>query len=166
MKVERVAVGTLQANCYIVTIEENTIIIDPGDDADNIIKACEGKNIVEVLVTHNHFDHIGALKEIENKYKLKANQKSNMVDYEVINTPGHTSDSKSFYFSKYSTLFTGDFIFNNTIGRTDLETGNMLDMINSLKMISKYPDDIKVYPGHGNSTTLGNEKQNFKRYYD
>ena len=57
-------------------------------------------------------------------------------------------------------MFTGDFIFKENIGRTDLETGNMLEMQESLNMIKKYGDDIILYPGHGESTTLGYEKVN------
>lgn len=166
MKIEKLVVGVLQANCYVVTIENKTIIIDPGDEAEKIINFCKDKNVIEILVTHNHFDHVGALKKVEKEYNLKANNKSGMIDYKVINTPGHTSDSKSFYFPAYSTLFTGDFIFNNAIGRTDLETGNDLNMKASLKMISEYPDDTKIYPGHGISSTLKEEKQWFNRYYN
>lgn len=61
-------------------------------------------------------------------------------------------------------MFTGDFIFKNSIGRMDLEGGNISDMKKSLKLISKYDDDIIVYSGHGNDTTLKNEKNNFKYY--
>ena len=62
-------------------------------------------------------------------------------------------------------MFVGDFIFLNSIGRTDLPTGNDMEMQKSLELISKYPDDIVVYPGHGETTTLGYEKENFKYYY-
>ena len=62
-------------------------------------------------------------------------------------------------------MFTGDFIFKGTIGRTDIG-GSDKDMIKSLKMIMPYPDDIKIYPGHGDSTTLGVEKQNIKSMLD
>ena len=62
-------------------------------------------------------------------------------------------------------MFTGDFIFNNAIGRTDLG-GSKKDMLKSLNMIMSYPDDILIYPGHGESTTLGVEKLNFKNMLD
>jgi len=61
-------------------------------------------------------------------------------------------------------MFTGDFIFRSSIGRTDLG-GNDLDMQESLEKISSYPDDIVLYPGHGDETTLGREKPRFKYYY-
>ena len=164
MKIETLVVGTLQENCYIVTIGDNSIIIDPGDDADRIIDACKGKSIKEILVTHHHFDHIGALEKLEKHFGLKENVRSNLFNYEVIKTPGHTLDSVTYYFPDEKVMFTGDFIFFHTIGRTDLPTGSDEDMVNSLNLISKYPDDIEVYPGHGPKTNLGKEKNNFKYY--
>ena len=61
-------------------------------------------------------------------------------------------------------MFTGDFIFNSSIGRTDLG-GNDKDMIESLNSFKKYDDDIIIYPGHGPSTILGTEKKYFDLYY-
>jgi glyoxylase-like metal-dependent hydrolase (beta-lactamase superfamily II) len=61
-------------------------------------------------------------------------------------------------------MFTGDFIFRSSIGRTDLG-GNDLDMKDSLKLITKYPDETILYPGHGEATDLGREKKRFKYYY-
>lgn len=165
MEINRVIVGTLEENCYIITKNNQSIIIDPGDDADKIIKACEGKNIVGVLITHHHFDHIGALRKIENYFNIKEGACNINLGWEIINTPGHTKDSVSYYFKEEKILFSGDFIFLNSIGRTDLDSGSDIDMQNSLKLISNYDDDIIVYPGHGEKTILGYEKNNFKYYY-
>ena len=62
-------------------------------------------------------------------------------------------------------MFVGDFIFKNSIGRFDFPESNPIHMLNSLMLISKYPDDITLYPGHGDSTILGKEKENFKKYF-
>ena len=83
----------------------------------------------------------------------------------VIHTPGHTNGSMCILFTvksgsvvkKY--LFSGDTIFAGSIGRTDLG-GSMTDMMNSIRLLSKLPDDIAVLPGHGQSTTMGIEKRN------
>ena len=61
MEIKKVCVGSLEENCYIVTRNNQTIIIDPGYEAENIINACTNKNVVGVLITHHHFDHIGEL---------------------------------------------------------------------------------------------------------
>lgn len=165
MNIETLVVGELQENCYVCTIGNNTFIVDPGDDAEKIIDACKNKNVKEILVTHYHFDHIGALDKLKEYFGLKENTKSGYFDYEVILTPGHTSDSKCFYFKCEKVLFSGDFLFYHTIGRTDLPSGSDIDMIKSLEKISKYPDDLIIYPGHGPKTKLGVEKNNFKYYY-
>lgn len=165
MKIDRLVVGELQENCYIVTIKNNSIIIDPGDEAEKIIKASKDLNVVEIFVTHNHFDHIGALERLEKYFGLKAGRCTHLFDYQVINTPGHTKDSKSLYFEKEKVMFVGDFIFQGSIGRTDLG-GNSADMFNSLKMMMKYPDDVTLFPGHGDKTSLGWEKNNFKYYFE
>ena len=83
----------------------------------------------------------------------------NVFDFEVIFTPGHTDDSVTYYFKEDDVMFTGDFIFKESIGRTDLETGDDLKMKMSLKKIKTYPDTTKIYPGHGMSSTLEYEKQ-------
>ena len=158
-------VGALQENCYVCSIGDNAFIVDPGDEADRIIDACNGKNVVEIIVTHHHFDHIGALDKLKKYFKLEENVKSDIFDYEIIETPGHTSDRRSIYFKNEKVMFTGDFLFYRSIGRTDLDTGNDIDMITSLEKISEYPDDIIIYPGHGPKSTLGREKNNFKYYY-
>lgn|SRR5574344_2421050 len=165
MKIKCLKVGYLQENCYLVTINNKVLIVDPGDEFAKIDSQIDGK-VIGVLITHNHFDHIGALKEICDKYQVAANK---VVDadfkFETILTPGHSADSKTYYFPKDKIMFCGDFIFKKAIGRFDLPGGNIDDMIKSLKNISKYPDDIILYPGHGDATTLKNEKLNFAPYF-
>lgn len=165
MDIKVLVVGALQENCYVCSIGNNAFIVDPGDEADRIIDACKDKNVVEIIVTHHHFDHIGALDELKKYYKIEENVKSGIFDYEVIETAGHTSDSRTIYFKNEKVMFTGDFLFYRSIGRTDLDTGSDLEMIKSLELINKYPDDIVIYPGHGPKSTLGREKINFKYYY-
>ena len=165
MIIDRVIVGPLAENCYIVTKNNKTIIIDPGDEADKIIEATKDKNVVGILITHHHFDHVGALKELEEYFKINESKTISDLGLEVIKTPGHSSDSVCYYFKDDKVMFVGDFIFLNSIGRTDLPTGSDREMLESLEFIKNYPDDIILYPGHGESTTLGYEKNNFKYYY-
>ena len=81
-------------------------------------------------------------------------------NFNVIKTPGHKEDAISFYFKKEKMLFSGDFLFYETVGRCDLPGGSIEDMQRSIDKIKKYPHDIKVYPGHGISTTLEHEIEN------
>lgn len=166
MKIEHFVVGRLRTNCYIIKKENKCIIIDPGDEAEKIKEACRGYEVEEILVTHHHWDHVLALEELEHFYQIKHNNfVRKFFSYEIIKTPGHASDSLTFYFKDEHVMFTGDFLFYHTIGRCDLETSSVEDMIKSLEKISKYPDDIKIYPGHGISSVLGEEKNYFDSYF-
>lgn len=168
VNVKKVSVGYLQANCYIVSIGSNCLVIDPGDEADKIKREVGNLQPVAILITHDHFDHIGALKEIQEYYQVPVYQRKNLEEKEyqveefkwrVIFTPGHASTCVTFYFEEDEIMFTGDFLFKESIGRIDLETSNEMDMMYSLKKIKKYPDNITIYPGHGPKSTLGYEKE-------
>ncbi len=165
MQIKCVLVGYLQANCYIVTQQNKAVLIDPGDEPEKIESELQGLELVGILLTHSHFDHIGALSYFEEKYRLKHNNKIKNFDYETIETPGHSKDSLTFYFPKEKVMFTGDFLFQGTIGRMDLPGGNEIEMQESLEKIKKYEDDIILYPGYGPSTTINKEKPRFSYYF-
>jgi len=163
MEINRVIVGELQTNCYILSMGNKCLVIDPGDEY-NKIKACiNDKEVVCVIVTHYHFDHIGALKYFDKSLIL---DRSNLEEkeyniegfiFEIIYTPGHKEDCITIYFKKDKVMFTGDFIFKGTFGRTDLPGGSDIDTLNSLNKMKKYDKGIIIYPGHNDETILGNE---------
>ncbi len=163
MQIELLKVGELRTNCYIVTKNNQTIIIDPGDEYEKIKEVCQNKKIVGIFVTHHHFDHIGALKQLEEFYHVTHNT-STIWDLEIIPCPGHAKDLICFYFKEDNVLFSGDFIFYHTIGRCDLEGSNWQAMQKSIENIITYPQDIIIYPGHGNPTTLKEELPLLKQY--
>ena len=157
MKVDRVIVGELRENCYVLSIGNNVLIIDPGDEYEKILDLVNGRNILGILITHRHFDHIGALKYFDNvvydhSNMSEKNYKIGEFSFDCIYTPGHTNDSICFYFKDSNILFSGDFIFKGAIGRTDLG-GNTDDMINSLNKIKFLDSETMVCPGHGDYTS-------------
>lgn len=166
MKIEKIVVGPLQTNCYLLEKNNEIIVIDPGDDFMKIKSAIGERKVVAILVTHQHFDHIGALKEMQQYYQIKETnpKKVNGFYYETILTPGHKEDSMTFYFKEESCMFCGDFIFYHSIGRMDLPGGNENDMKASLEKIKQYPLKTIIYPGHGPKTTL-EEEINYFSYY-
>ena len=165
MDIKIIKVGYLETNCYILTYQKQCLIIDPGAEFSKIKEAVGDNKVVGCLVTHFHPDHIEALEELVSYYEVEINKENfEHFQYSIIETPGHTFDSKVFYFKDENVMFTGDFIFKNGIGRTDLG-GNDKDMLESLKEFEKYSNDIILYPGHGSSTTLGEEKKRFSLYY-
>ncbi len=178
MNIKTLSVGRLQANCYILEKNNKVLIIDPGDEFEKIESEINGE-VVGVLITHNHFDHVGALKQIIKKYnpmlyyhnindevsydKLidvhEEKYKTNDFEFEVIYFPGHRNDLSAFYFKEDNVMFDGDFIFENGLGRVDLPYSNKEEMIKSINKVMKYDDSITLYPGHGNKTNLGIEKE-------
>lgn len=167
MNIKRVVVGELRENCYILEKDNNCLIVDPGDEFSKIKEQIVFP-VIGILITHRHFDHIGALESLVSEYRVPIYEMINTMEetyeigpfnFNVIYTPGHTNDSITFYFFKEDVMFTGDFLFKGTIGRCDLETSDEDEMRKSLEKIKRYKDNIFIYPGHGESTTLLNEKE-------
>ena len=173
MKITIVHNGDLFENCYILEKEDKYLVVDPGSEFDRLNSYIEsGKEVLGVLITHKHFDHIGAVNDFVKKYKCQVYEKLSIeeqsykigpFDFNVIFTPGHSEDSVTYYFFREHTMFVGDFIFEGNIGRCDLEGGSMTDMMKSIEKIKKYPDDTVIYSGHGEFTRLGHEKM--RNYY-
>ena len=82
------------------------------------------------------------------------------MTFKLIATPGHTQGSCCYYFEESNMLISGDTLFEESVGRTDLPTGSMSTLVRSVKdKLFVLPDDVVVYPGHGDSTTIGHEKK-------
>ena len=171
MKVNIIKNGVLEENCYVLEEDNKFLIIDPGSEFNKIKEVINGE-VLGVLITHRHFDHIGALEQCLKEYRCAIYDRGSTNEetynafpfsFNVIYTPGHTMDSVCFYFYKDKIMFVGDFIFKDSIGRCDLEGGNISLMKESIEKIKKYDDDITIYPGHGEFTTLGREK--LENYY-
>ena len=168
MKIDIVRVGYLSENCYILSIDDKCLVIDPGDDSNRIIESIGNKKVLGILITHHHFDHVGAVDDIKNKYNVIVYDINNLKEginkideftFKVIYNPGHTDDSISFYFEEENVMFVGDFVFRDSIGRCDLG-GSIPLMKQSINKLKEYDKDIVLYPGHGESTTLNYEKEN------
>ncbi|CAM2788333.1 MBL fold metallo-hydrolase [Erysipelothrix tonsillarum] len=198
MKVTYQTLGYAATNTYYLSEGTQMLIIDPcldpNQDATTLLKPTEGFEVIGVLLTHGHFDHISGVDVIidafhcplymyheeihylkDMSYNLSnqtpepfiINAIPTAIDCEplqvgpfecdVIKTAGHTSGSISYVFDDF--IFDGDFIFERSIGRTDLPTGNMNVMNASLRsFIQDFGSvDYILYPGHGNPTTLYQE---------
>jgi glyoxylase-like metal-dependent hydrolase (beta-lactamase superfamily II) len=200
MKIISLVLGPVGTNCYFLINEDTkeTIIIDPADNASAIKQRLKMEDLtpVAILLTHGHFDHILAAKDIAEEYnilihafyeewsllgdaklnagylirrnftltphkELNDNEILNMagMDLLVIHTPGHTKGSICFYHKESQSLITGDTLFYESVGRTDLPTGNSVTIQKSIsERLFKLDDTTKVYPGHGDVTTIGHEK--------
>jgi len=186
LKLNKLVLGFFKVNCYILSMDDAVIIIDPGGDFPCIEKYLKNENIEPdfILNTHGHYDHIGAVPDLISNYNIpfyihkfeepiikdpeknlssffsKNDKNFNNLGIEIINTPGHTPGSIILKYKNF--LFTGDLLFKNGIGRTDLYGGNTGEIRNSLRSLKKMDKNLIVYPGHGEDTSLESE---FKTNY-
>jgi glyoxylase-like metal-dependent hydrolase (beta-lactamase superfamily II) len=201
MEIQVLPVGMIGTNCYILSRGKKALVIDPGGDADQIKAFLDGQGYtpLAILLTHAHYDHIGALEEIREAYGIEvylhkeeqnwlqdpalngshklmtggivAKEAENILNegeytigdfqFEVIHTPGHSPGSMSFYFKAENQLFSGDVLFNQGIGRTDLPGGDYRVLEDTItKKLYQLEDHVMVHPGHGPSTEIGFEKMN------
>lgn len=174
MNIDILKVGDLEANCYLLYKDKKCLIIDPGDDENFIISRIRELELqpVGIITTHSHKDHTKYAKDLSEMYSIniynydnlfEGPQKIDEFNFKVIYTKGHTPDSICIYFEDYKVMFTGDFLFFDSIGRVDLPGGNYDDMLKSIEKIKTYPLDITLYPGHGKTTTL-EEEMKYNKY--
>ncbi|MBR6689918.1 MAG: MBL fold metallo-hydrolase [Bacilli bacterium] len=106
MEINKVVVGPLETNCYILTINNDCLVIDPGDDYNKIKQVIGDKKVIGVIITHYHFDHVGALNYFDKSLILDKNNLEEKeynikgFNFEVIYTPGHKEDAVTIYFKK------------------------------------------------------------------
>ena len=168
MDIKRIVTGTLDENCYVLIKNGTCLVVDPGDDYRDIREMIGENKVLGVLITHSHFDHIGALRNFLVKRSIKIFKRSNLIEkeyeigdfkFECIFTPGHSKDSVSFYFKEDNAMFVGDFVFKESIGRCDLPGGSQVEMDQSIKKLLKH-ENVNLYPGHNEVTTLEEERKN------
>ena len=189
LKVHAMALGDYQTNCYIIHDENSKTccIIDPGYDADFILDKLSSLGLTPeaILLTHGHFDHVGAVKELAAEtqcdvyihpddlsmppmmtagplyytktYAEGTQLKLAGLDIAVMHTPGHTPGSVCLLAE--NAIFSGDTLFRGSCGRTDLPGGNWATIIQSLKRLAALEGNFWVFSGHGGSTTLRDEKK-------
>lgn len=168
MNVETVVVGPLEENCYLLKKGTQCLVVDPGDEMEKIEQALEGIEVLGILITHAHFDHIGALSNLLEKrkvpiYDFQSGEGTYYVGaftFDLLATPGHKEDSVSFFFPQEQVMFVGDFVFYHDIGRCDLAGGNFNAMQESIRHLRTFPQEIVLFPGHGPKTTILEEEKN------
>ncbi len=188
-------VGELQANAYILFSPngKDALVVDPGGEPEAVRLALQGRNLVGILVTHGHVDHIGAVADLRAQgapvyihaedAKMLTNPNLSLaammgmpgnqgdpdfcleegeielsgIALHVLHTPGHTPGSVCFQWD--DCLFSGDTLFKNGMGRTDLPGGNPIALRDSLRRLMTLEPELKVYPGHGEMTTIRDERR-------
>ncbi len=183
IQLERIETAPFGTNAYIIICKatRESVLIDAPGEATQIEERLKGTYPKYILITHNHMDHTGALKILKSRLNVPIAIHSSDADYlpsspdimltdgetvtvgnvelTVIHTPGHTPGSLCFLTGKY--LISGDTIFPGGPGKTDAP-GDFKQIIKSIsEKVFVLPDDVLVYPGHGDSTVLKKEKEEF-----
>jgi len=188
MEIKFQPMGMTQTNCYLVTIDNKELIIDPGMNALPWIKE-HCKNPVAILNTHGHYDHVWSNSAVKNAfniplyiqkddafmlsksplgqnvpeskadYLVEGDEKLNIegIEIQYRKFAGHTPGNSIIEIN--DVWFSGDFLFQQSIGRWDFPFSSGEAMIKSLEKAMKIESDCTVYPGHGMSTTLKQEQQ-------
>jgi glyoxylase-like metal-dependent hydrolase (beta-lactamase superfamily II) len=183
IQIDRLKLGPFDTNSYILTcpLTGDTVLVDVPEEASKILKALKETNPKYILITHNHMDHLGALTEIKSKLRipigahrldakglplrpeilLEDGEKVSCgnTSLKVLHTPGHTPGSLCFLFG--NRLIAGDTIFPGGPGKTRSPADLKLIIESISSKIFVLPDDTTIYPGHGDSTLLRKEKEEF-----
>ena len=188
MKIYTLPLGQLETNCYLVADEDgNTAVIDPAAAPERILQTARdsGLTIQAILLTHGHFDHVGAVAGLTQALRCPVwmheseltlpeyltdgplyytdgygegdTVTAGKLNFSVLHTPGHTPGSVCLRCG--DALFSGDTLFAGSCGRTDFSGGSGSEMCRSLRRLAQLPGDLAVYPGHGEATTLAREKR-------
>lgn len=189
LKIHTLPLGAYQTNCYIIheAASKTCCVIDPGYSPDIILDKLDalGLTLEAVLLTHGHFDHVGGVKELASETSCRVYicaEDLSMppmmtagpifhthtyaegdqltlagLTISVIQTPGHTPGSVCLLVD--DAMFSGDTLFAGSCGRTDLPGGNWATILKSLRRLAAFEADFRVFPGHGEDTTLAEEKR-------
>lgn len=201
LDVRMLTVGAIAENCFIVRGEGagKALIVDPGEEPDRILAEVEqtGAEVEAILITHCHFDHIGAVAPVaratgapvycpeievplltdimafvpyagfgpyeshEPEQTVKGGEALELagLTLDVIFTPGHSPGHVTYSVRDEGALFSGDVLFQGSVGRVDLPGGDGPTLMQSIQsLVESHPAETDVYPGHMGVTTLGAEQ--------
>jgi hydroxyacylglutathione hydrolase len=199
--VEMFTVGLVQENCFLVRAAggERAVIVDPGEEAPRLLQAIEdaGVTLDAILLTHTHFDHVGAVAPVaratgapvycpqlevpvlqdvmafvpwpgfgpyeswDPEHTVAGGETLELagLTFDVVFTPGHSPGHVTYAVRDEGALFSGDVLFQDSVGRIDLPGGDGPTLMRSIaKLLERFDDETVVYPGHMGITTLGRER--------
>ena len=201
MDVRMFTVGPVQENCFLARRDggDRAVLVDPGEEAPKLLQAIDalGVTLDAILLTHTHFDHVGAVAPVakatgapvycpeievpvlqdimafvpwpgfgpyeswDPEHTVAGGETLELagLQIEVLFTPGHSPGHVTYAIEDEAALFSGDVLFQGSVGRTDLPGGDTQTLLRSIAtLLESYGDETTVYPGHMGITTLGAER--------
>ncbi len=201
LEVEMLTVGPVAENCFLLRRQgsDRLLVVDPGEEAERILAAIEatGAKVEAILITHCHFDHIGAVAPVaeatgapvycpeievpvladimayvpwegfgpfesyEADHTVGGGETLELagLELDVVFTPGHSPGHVTYAVRRENALFSGDVLFQGSVGRVDLPGGDGPTLLASIaQLLDVYPEETVVHPGHMGLTTLGAER--------
>jgi hydroxyacylglutathione hydrolase len=201
LAVEQLTVGSIAENCFVLRREgsDRALIVDPGEEAERILATVEasGATVEAILVTHCHFDHIGAVAPVaratgapvycpelevpvladimafvpyagfgpyesyDADETVKGGERLELagLEIDVVFTPGHSPGHVTYSVREEAAIFSGDVLFQGSVGRVDLPGGDGPTLMRSIAtLVESLPAETTVYPGHMGVTTLAAEQ--------
>ena len=201
MDVRMFTVGMIQENCFLLRRDgsDRALIVDPGEEAPKLLAAIEqlGVTLDGILLTHTHFDHVGAVAPIakatgaevwvpelekqvladidsyvpwpefgpfeswDAEHTVSGGERLELagLEIDVLFTPGHSPGHVTYSIPDEQVVFSGDVLFQSSVGRTDLPGGDWPTLLESIRsLVDTLPGETTVYPGHMGITTLGAER--------
>jgi len=182
-------VGSYSMNAYalVCPVTKQSVLIDPGDDADTLQEMLKDTHPIAILLTHTHFDHVGALAEMRSRLKVQlllhdgvhAEGFETEADYwledgdtlqvgehilRVFYTPGHTADQVCYAIEGDSRIIVGDTIFDGGLGKTWSAEDFQTTLKTLRDVILRWSDDTVCYPGHGASFRVGDHRAEIEAF--
>jgi hydroxyacylglutathione hydrolase len=199
MEAQGITVGVASENTWIARRDgsDRALLIDPGDEPARLEEALDGLTVEAILITHCHFDHIGAVAPMARAtgapvycpklevplledimrwvpwpgigpfeswhadHTVEGGEKLELAGFEidVMFTPGHSPGHVTYSIPAEQAIFSGDVLFQNSVGRVDLPGGDWDTLARSIsELLETLPDETRVLPGHMGETTLGVER--------
>jgi len=189
-EIHHVVVGPMDNNVYVLRCKETgqAVLIDAANEHDRLLELCRRLNVVKVLETHGHWDHIQAVPAVRDagidvgvtpddagmlpSYDFLLEDESvfevGRLRLHTIHTPGHTPGSMCFRLEGAPVLFSGDTLFPGGPGATGFPGGDFPTIIRSLedRLFASLAPDVLVLPGHGAETTIGTERPHLQEWID
>jgi glyoxylase-like metal-dependent hydrolase (beta-lactamase superfamily II) len=189
VEIHKVVVGPMDNNVYVLRCTEtgDAVLLDAANEHDRLLELCKALGVRSVLETHGHWDHIQAVPQLRDagySVSVTAADAGMLPSYDevledestvtvgrlrlhTLLTPGHTPGSMCFRLEGHPVLFSGDTLFPGGPGATGFEGGDFPTIIRSIEgRLLTLPPDTLVLPGHGDSTTIGDERPHLQEWID